>query len=175
MPQFPYKRVIHAGYTFIELMITVAIVGMLLVIAVPQYSAYSARAKYAEALQNLSGVKSAIMKYGIENEGFSGLPATMRAADLEQTFHIGSSDGVSYLDKLIGRPRSNLTTSRVLLDQYVDRAAMGAPDDAPDMIRLQIIYMNRNGMFQVTCRYYSRTYRWNYAAGAKYMPSECRS
>lgn len=55
------------GFTLIELMIVVAIIGALAVIAVPSYSRYVAKAKRAEAYMNLSSIYAAQKSYWAEN------------------------------------------------------------------------------------------------------------
>lgn len=48
------------GFTLIELMIVVAIIGILAAIALPAYQTYANRAKFAEVVNSTQGIKSAI-------------------------------------------------------------------------------------------------------------------
>jgi type IV pilus assembly protein PilA len=51
---------IHQGFTLIELMIVVAIIGILAAIAIPAYSDYTAKAQAAEAYAILDGLKTPV-------------------------------------------------------------------------------------------------------------------
>ncbi|WP_187360049.1 pilin [Chitinolyticbacter meiyuanensis] len=53
------------GFTLIELMIVVAIIGILAALAIPAYQSYTARAQATEAVQLFDGLKSRILtSYG---------------------------------------------------------------------------------------------------------------
>lgn len=56
------------GFTLIELMIVVAIIGILAAIAIPAYQDYTARAQASEAVNLLGGLKTPIVEY-FQTEG----------------------------------------------------------------------------------------------------------
>lgn len=51
------------GFTLIELMIVVAIIGILAAVAIPSYRDYTARAQMSEALSLMSGFKTGLAEY----------------------------------------------------------------------------------------------------------------
>lgn len=50
----------QAGFTLIELMIVVAIIGILAAVAIPAYQNYTIKAKIASAISSVDGIKTAV-------------------------------------------------------------------------------------------------------------------
>jgi len=86
------KRSMQQGFTLIELMIVVAIIGILAAIALPAYQDYTIRAKVSEVLARGAEAKTSIAEYYSSN---ATLPANPTAAGLN-TSAAGWTSGVSW-------------------------------------------------------------------------------
>ena len=63
-------RNMQKGFTLIELMIVVAIIGILAAIAIPQYQDYITRAKWQDNIARVQSYKTAIAECLQNNNGF---------------------------------------------------------------------------------------------------------
>ncbi|SHL90980.1 pilin [Vreelandella subglaciescola] len=93
----------QAGFTLIELMIVVAIIGVLASIAIPQYQNYTARAQASEALSITAGVRTDIAEqYSLKGE--MPVKADLGLTDDDGNLEAMSGryvDTVSYADSAI--------------------------------------------------------------------------
>ncbi|WP_418641761.1 pilin [Vibrio chaetopteri] len=79
------KATKQQGFTLIELMIVVAVIGVLSAIAVPTYQNYVAKSETATAIASLTALKTQIETYTLENGSFpetasAGIPTSLSGA-----------------------------------------------------------------------------------------------
>ena len=73
------KKQLQQGFTLIELMIVVAIIGILAAIAIPAYQDYTIRAQVSEGLSLADGAKTALAEYYTNTGAF---PPSNKSAGL---------------------------------------------------------------------------------------------
>jgi len=94
------KQMMQKGFTLIELMIVVAIIGILAAVALPAYQDYTVRAKVSELILGASSAKNCVAETAQTNPGV--LSAVSTACAIATTAKISAATVASNAINVVG-------------------------------------------------------------------------
>ena len=143
------KKSLQKGFTLIELMIVVAIIGILAAVALPAYQDYTARSQVSEALSLSSGAKGAVTEYWT-NKGT--LPGN------------NTSAGLSSASDINGKYVASVAVSGGLITATMKGA--GSVAKGIEGMTLLLSPVTAVGSVKWVCK--------SASTNAKFIPSSCR-
>jgi len=146
-----------SGFSLIELMIVVAVVGILSAIALPAYQEYVTRGKITEATSNLADMRVKLEQYFQDNRTYVGACVAGTAAPLPTgtkyfTFTCPTLTATAFTVTATGIAGAGMGGFAYSVDQAnVQSTAIGAPASADGWVTSATCWVTRKGAAPGSC------------------------
>ncbi|ALK97482.1 fimbrial protein [Massilia sp. WF1] len=114
----------EAGFTLIEILIALALIGILSAVAIPAYGSYVLRGRLTEAFTTLSAIQPKAEEYWSNNRTYVGLPVPASSDYFDYALSADTSDS-SF--KLTATGKGMAGQFVFTIDQNGSRATTGVP------------------------------------------------
>ena len=169
------KRTIQKGFTLIELMIVVAIIGILAAVALPAYQDYTVRAKVTEGLSLAGGSKTAVAENAANGATFNnGVTAPSPTKNVTSVL-IANADGSITITYVAGLSNN---TAKTLILQPIDGDATATTPVKLSSASASTSNVPTSGSIAWLCTSAGSPTRSGITNGtmdAKYVPANCRT
>lgn len=162
----PYKFYfkLKSGFSLIELMIVVAIIGVLAAIAIPAYGDYIIRARAVEMLTAISGVQTSLAEY----RSTKGTFAATDGATISFT-ELGSQDPATTSDKIssvvVFSPTA-ATAATISVCGNATNLGIAGNTGSDAYLNLYFVGTWQNNGLKWSCEY---------TGSSRYIPTNCRT
>jgi type IV pilus assembly protein PilE len=113
----------ESGFTLIEVLIAVALVGILRAVAIPSYASYVMRGRLTEAFVALSAIQPKAEEFWSNNRTYEHLPAPASSANFD--YAVSNDTASSYTVTATGKNAA--ASFSFTIDHNGNRATTGVP------------------------------------------------